>query len=206
MVHEWNTGKSWPSGQRGFPTASRPSALVGSEHQQCQASTAAGSGVPPASCHLPENRSRRPGVCCVVLEQCPARAALIPEDRGLQDGPAHLPLYRRETGPAWERTHSSRLARPRSGPALLCAPVSRNRKLGPSPPPRPSLPHSCTENRESRIHWPGLSAVAESAAGEEKSRVGPHSSRAVSSGWKEEVLGCPLWGNWAARRLAFPLC
>ena len=192
MVHEWNTGEVVALWTARLPYSQ--SALCPRGLGTPTAPGVHGHGQWSPSSKLPSAREQEPEARGMlrVLEQCPARAALIPEDRGLQDGPAHLPLYRRETGPAWERTYSSRLARPQSGPALLCAPVSRNRKLGPPPPPRPSLAHSCTENRESRIRirWPGPSAVAESAAGEEKSRVGPHSSRAVSSGWKEEVLGC----------------
>lgn len=99
-----NLGKPPTAGlcsrERGLPGAHQPLWPSGSEHHPRQRCTAQGGGVLPAS-HPSDHGSWRPQTTFVlVLNSFPTWTVPVPEDQGLQDGPAHPLLYRQEAGPA----------------------------------------------------------------------------------------------------------
>lgn len=88
------------SREQGLPGAHQPLWPSGSEHHPRQRSMAQGGGVLPAN-HPSDHGSWRPQTTFVlVLNSFPAWTVPVPEDQGLQDGPAHPLLYRQEAGPA----------------------------------------------------------------------------------------------------------
>lgn len=125
-----------PEWDAGEISATPPAACLVSRDREASRSQSAplahGLGAPTAPGIQPQGSGVLPANHpCATGRVCPGPQAVpVPEDQGLQDGPAHPLLYRQEAGPAREWTCSGRLARPKSW--LPCSSASRNGKLDPS--------------------------------------------------------------------------